>query len=74
MSSTGDGTTVLRHWSNEGEGQCLHCLVALSISKVTVIKPATSRSTVKRSTDFLWNMPIVGLKKNFTVQRTFLET
>ena len=35
------GPTVLRHWSNAEERQYLHCLVVLSISTVTVIKPVT---------------------------------
>ena len=50
------GPTVLRHWSDAGPRQYLHCYVVLSISTVTVIKPATSRSTVKCSTDFPWSI------------------
>ena len=50
------GPTVLRHWSKAGKTQYLHCLVLLSISTVTVMKLATSRSTVKRSTDFSWSI------------------
>ena len=46
----------------------------LHLGPIITLVPSTSRSTVKRSTDFLWNMPIVGLKKNCTVQRTFVET
>ena len=38
--------------ATQGQRQYLHCSVVLSISTVTVIKSATSRSTVKRSTDF----------------------
>ena len=53
------GLQLQRQWSNAGQRQNLHCLVVLRISTVTVIKPATSNSTVKRSTDFPWNMPIV---------------
>ena len=56
------GPTALRHWRNAEQTQYLHCLVFLSISTVTVIKPATFRSTVKRSTDFPRNTTIVGGK------------
>ena len=67
------GPTVLCLWSNPRQRQYLHCLVVLSISTVAVIKPATYYSTVKRSTDFPWNMSIIGLK--YTVQySTLVET
>ena len=47
-------------------------IVVLSISTVTLIKPATFPSTVKRSPDFPWNMPIVGFKyRRLPIIRTF---
>ena len=49
MSPTGNKTDSSTSLEQRRARQYLHCLVVLSISTVTVIKPATSRSTVESS-------------------------
>ena len=67
MSPTGDGTDSSTSL-DQRMAKAVPSLLSffLSISTVTVMKPATSRSTLKRFTDFPWNTPIVGGK--YTVQ------
>ena len=52
--------------AKEGQGQYLHCSVVLSVSTVMVITSATSRSTVKRSTDFPWSIKKTPVKAKQT--------
>ena len=61
MFLTGEGTDSSTSFEQRRAKavQYLHCFVVSSISTVTVIKPATSRSTVNRSTDLPW-----GIKKH----------